>query len=143
MLTVLLTIVFVLVCFLLVVIVLLQSGKGGGVSGAFGLGQASQTILGASGTGNFLTRGTTILGAVFMLLSLLLAVLEQGGGPARARKSLLQTGAPSATAPSGMPASPAPTGAPEPATGAPAPASPASGIPVTTPGTTPATGSGH
>jgi preprotein translocase subunit SecG len=141
MLTTLLTIVFVIVCFLLIVIVLLQSGKGGGVSGAFGIGQASQTILGASGTGNFLTRGTTVLGAVFMLLSLMLAVIEQGPRT-QARRSLLQSGAPAATAPAaGFPEAPATGGSATPAPAA--PASPEAGLPVTTPGTTPATGGGQ
>ena len=51
MLTTLLTVVFVIVCFLLVAIVLLQSGKGGGISGAFGIGQAGQTILEAAEPG--------------------------------------------------------------------------------------------
>ena len=73
-----------------------------------------------------------------MLLSLLLAVIEQGDSPTRARKSLLQTGSPAATAPvSGMPQAPATGGA-----ATPAPASPGAGLPVTTPGTTPSTAPG-
>jgi preprotein translocase subunit SecG len=89
MLSILLSTIYVLICFLLVVVVLMQAGKGGGISGAFGLGGASQTIFGASGAGNALTRATSILGAAFMLLSLLLALLS-GSQPVAQRRSVLQ-----------------------------------------------------
>jgi preprotein translocase subunit SecG len=66
------TIVHILTCLLLVAVVLLQHGKGADVGAAFGSG-ASQTVFGASGAGNFLTRLTTGAAIVFMLTSLALS----------------------------------------------------------------------
>ena len=70
--TTLLTVLHVLVCVFLILVVLLQAGKGGGMGIAFG-GAGSQTVFGSSGAGNFLTRLTSITAAVFMLTSLGLA----------------------------------------------------------------------
>lgn len=68
----LLTVVHIVVCVFLILVVLLQAGKGGGMGIAFG-GAGSQTVFGSSGAGNFLTRLTTVTAAVFMLSSLGLA----------------------------------------------------------------------
>src|SRR5262249_57626472 len=67
-----LTIVHVFVCLFLILVVLLQAGKGGGMGIAFG-GAGSQTVFGSSGAGNFLTKLTTVTAAVFMITSLGLA----------------------------------------------------------------------
>ena len=69
-----LVVIYVLVCVSLIVIVMIQSSKGGGLAGALG-GGASQTIFG-SRTGDVLTKGTTVLAILFMTLSLLLAILS-------------------------------------------------------------------
>jgi preprotein translocase subunit SecG len=66
------TILHVLVCVFLVLVVLLQAGKGGGMGLAFG-SSGAQTVFGGSGAGNFLTRLTAITAVLFMLTSLLLA----------------------------------------------------------------------
>src|SRR4029079_9633651 len=55
-----LTIIHILVCVFLILVVLLQAGKGGGMGIAFGGGGGSQTVFGSSGAGNFLTRLTSI-----------------------------------------------------------------------------------
>src|SRR5579862_5877444 len=68
-----LTFVHVLVCVFLILVVLLQAGKGGGMGIAFGGGGGSQTVFGSSGAGNFLTRLTSITAFVFLLTSLGLA----------------------------------------------------------------------
>jgi len=68
----LLTIVHITVCLFLILVVLLQAGKGGGMGIAFG-GSGSQTVFGSSGAGNFLTRLTSITAALFLLTSLALA----------------------------------------------------------------------
>ena len=68
-----LTIVHVLVCLFLILVVLLQAGKGGGMGIAFGGGGGSQTVFGSSGAGNFLTRLTSITAFLFLLTSLALA----------------------------------------------------------------------
>jgi preprotein translocase subunit SecG len=70
--TTFLTVLHVLVCVFLILVVLLQAGKGGGMGIAFG-GAGSQTVFGSSGAGNFLTRLTSVTAAVFMLTSLGLA----------------------------------------------------------------------
>ena len=68
---VVITIIHVVVCFALVLIVLLQAGKGAEMGAAFG--GASQTLFGSSGAMGFLTKLTTIAAVVFMITSLLLA----------------------------------------------------------------------
>ena len=68
-----LTVFHVLVCMFLILVVLLQAGKGGGMGIAFGGGGGSQTVFGSSGAGNFLTRLTSITAFVFLLTSLGLA----------------------------------------------------------------------
>jgi len=66
------TVVHVLTCFILVLIVLLQTGKGADMGAVFG-GGSSSTIFGSSGAGNLLTRVTTGAAVVFMVTSLTLA----------------------------------------------------------------------
>jgi preprotein translocase subunit SecG len=70
-----LTILHVFLCVFLIVVVLLQAGKGGGMGIAFG-GGGSQTVFGSSGAGNFLTRATAIIAIGFFLNSLALAYLS-------------------------------------------------------------------
>ena len=62
-------IVHVLVCLGLLPVILLQSGKGGGVSAVFGGGSAG-TVFGSRGASNFLTRLTSGAAIVFMCTSL-------------------------------------------------------------------------
>lgn len=64
-----------LVAFFIITIVLLQSGKGGGLSAEFG-GASSSTdsIMGGRQAANFLTRASWISGGVFMALALVLAI---------------------------------------------------------------------
>jgi preprotein translocase subunit SecG len=148
MLIIALSVLFILVCFLLVVVVLLQQGKGGGISGAFGIGQASQTLFGASGAGNVLTKATAILGGSFMLLSLLLAMLDEGTGTATRGRSVLQEGLSTTPieAPAGDVGTPPPVTGSAPVTTTPAPTgaqpAPVTGGPVTTPGTATGTSTG-
>jgi len=67
-------IIHVVVCLLLVLIVLLQSGKGADLAGAFG-GGGSQTAFGARGTATFLSKLTTGAAVIFMLTSFTLSLL--------------------------------------------------------------------
>jgi preprotein translocase subunit SecG len=64
------TIVHVIVSVGLILVVLLQTGKGAEVGAVFG--GSSSTIFGSSGAGNFLTRLTTGMAIVFMMTSLTL-----------------------------------------------------------------------
>ena len=72
--TVVLTILYVLVCLFLVLVVLLQQGKGADLAGAFG-GGGSQTSFGPRSTTNIMHRLTSWSFVAFVVLSLALAVL--------------------------------------------------------------------
>ncbi len=69
-----LIILFVLVCILLAVAILLQSGKGGGLSGTFG---GSGEFAGGRAAATFLTRATTVLAATFMVLCIIISIVSQ------------------------------------------------------------------
>jgi preprotein translocase subunit SecG len=70
---------YLLVCLLLLLVVLMQQGKGGDMASAFGGGGSSQTAFGARAGATVLTRATTVLGALFMLGSIILGVYGQRG----------------------------------------------------------------
>jgi preprotein translocase subunit SecG len=65
------TILHIVVCIGLILVVLLQTGKGAEIGAVFG-GGSSSTIFGSSGAGNFLTKLTTAMAIVFMITSLTL-----------------------------------------------------------------------
>jgi preprotein translocase subunit SecG len=69
---------YVFVCFMLIVVILLQQGKGGDIANAFG-GGSSQAVFGARAGATLLTKLTTGLAAAFIILSLTLAVWGQRG----------------------------------------------------------------
>ncbi|MBS1122020.1 MAG: preprotein translocase, SecG subunit, partial [Deltaproteobacteria bacterium] len=71
----LITVLHVIVCLFLMLTVLLQSGKGGGMGAAFGGGNAA-TVFGGSGASGFLKRLTAIAGSIFMVTSMVLAFLS-------------------------------------------------------------------
>ena len=73
----LLSIVHVTVSVFLILVVLLQQGRGGGL--APGMGCGSSQVFGGRGAGNFLTRMTAICATVFMLTSISLAYLSSAG----------------------------------------------------------------
>jgi preprotein translocase subunit SecG len=77
MLQTLLSIIHVTVCIFLILVVLLQQGRGGGMGSAFG--GATAQVFGGRGAGNFLTRLTGICAAIFMLTSIGLAYLSSAG----------------------------------------------------------------
>lgn len=70
---------FVLSCVLLVLIILVQKGRGGGLSAAFGGGMASG-ILGSK-TGDFLTWVTIVAVSVFLTLAVVLAKFYKPSAP--------------------------------------------------------------
>jgi preprotein translocase subunit SecG len=113
---ILVTTVHVLVCLGLIVVVLLQTGKGTDMGAAFG-GGSSSTVFGSSGAGNFLTRMTTGMAVVFMLTCLTLGYFAEQGPVSSIFDSVTpqaQTGG--AAAPANVPA----TGSPEKPAAAPA-----------------------
>src|ERR1700756_2267001 len=70
---VLITIVHIIVCLFIIIVVLLQSGKSGDISAAFG-GQGSQTAFGPRGAASALSKATTWSAVLFMVTSITLAV---------------------------------------------------------------------
>lgn len=75
----------------LITLVLLQHGKGADAGAAFGSG-ASATVFGAKGSGNFLTRATSIVGALFFATCLSLAYLaSHREGPSSVMESVVDT----------------------------------------------------
>src|ERR1700737_1009118 len=72
----LITLVHIVVCFFIIIVVLLQSGKSGDISAAFG-GQGSQTAFGPRGAASALSKATTWSAVAFMVTSITLSVLAQ------------------------------------------------------------------
>jgi len=71
----LITFLHILVCFFIIGVVLLQSGKGAEMGASFGSG-GSQSVFGASGGATFLTKLTAAMAVIFMLTCLSLAYLS-------------------------------------------------------------------
>ena len=75
----------VFVCVLLILVVLLQAGKGADMGSTFGAG-GSQTVFGSGGAAPFLTKLTTAVAVIFMLTSIGLTILSAKG----AKKSVVE-----------------------------------------------------
>ncbi len=73
--SILLIIIHVIVCIALIMIVLLQTGKGADMGAAFG-GGSSQTLFGSGGASTFLSKLTTAAAVIFMVTSLGLAYIS-------------------------------------------------------------------
>jgi len=68
-------IVHILCTLFLILVILLQSGKGAAMGSGLGAG-SSQTMFGSSGAGNFLTKMTTAIAILFMITSLTLGIMS-------------------------------------------------------------------
>ncbi len=129
----LLTIFFVMNCLVLIIVVLLQSGKAADLAGAFG-GAGSQTAFGPRGAATLLSQATTWCAIMFMICAMALVLradkaVEQGNSvlqqrskpaPAKAPATPLATPAPQSSAPQSNP----PASSTTPAASQPAPAAP-------------------
>jgi preprotein translocase subunit SecG len=73
--TTFLIIIHVIVSIALIMIILLQTGKGADMGAAFG-GGSSQTLFGSTGSSTFLSKATTVAAIVFMITSLGLAYIS-------------------------------------------------------------------
>ncbi|MDD5747330.1 MAG: preprotein translocase subunit SecG [Candidatus Omnitrophica bacterium] len=85
----LLLIVHVMVSLFLIFIILIQSGKGEGLSDVFGGGSSQTTIFGTR-TGTFLTKATTVSAVVFMLTCLSLAFMSREQGKSIMQQELIK-----------------------------------------------------
>lgn len=74
-----LLVVHIIVSLFLIFIILIQSGKGEGLSDVFGGGSSQTTIFGTR-TGNFLTKATTASAIIFMITCLSLAFISKKAG---------------------------------------------------------------
>ena len=107
---------FVINCMVLIIVVLLQSGKAADLAGAFG-GAGSQTAFGPRGAANVLSKATTWCAVMFMLCAMALVLrtdraVEQGGSVLQ-KVSQPAKPAPAAKVPATVPSStPAPAGQP-------------------------------
>lgn len=111
----LIVILHVVVSIAMILVILLQTGKGSDIGAVFG-GGSSQTLFGSTGPTSFLSKLTAGAAVLFMITSLFLAYFSGTGSS----KSIMKGAAPVSTAPA--PAAPAPAA---PAAPAPAPAAPA------------------
>ena len=118
----------ILICLLLIVVIMLQSGEAADLAGAFG-GAGSQTAFGPRGAATFLSKATTWCAIMFMLTSMALTMHVNKTEASAGSSVLQQFSKPSKSAPAApSPAAPAPVTpmpAPVPAVPASAPAAPA------------------
>src|SRR6266852_4674362 len=116
----LLTAFFILNCLVLIIVVLLQSGKAADLAGAFG-GAGSQTAFGPRGAATVLSQATTWCAVMFMVCAMALALRSDRS--AGQGSSVIYDRAKPATKPA-PPQTPAPTPAPSPAPAAQPPTAP-------------------
>src|ERR1043165_1882619 len=102
----LVTLVHIVVCFFIIIVVLLQSGKSGDIAAAFG-GMGSQTAFGPRGAATALSKATTWSAIIFMFTSLALSL---AASPRAGPNSVLQNVKPGQT--KTQPATPVPQPAP-------------------------------
>ena len=107
--TVLIIIVHVLVSILMIVVILLQAGKGAEIGAAFG--GSSQTIFGSRGAATFLSKMTIATATLFMLTSLALSILSINRSVV---SSIVDEHQPAAAAPVAAPPAEAPAETPAP-----------------------------
>jgi preprotein translocase subunit SecG len=81
---------FVITCIVLIISVLLQSGKGGGLAGAFGGGAMSQAVFGGRGAATFLSKLTTVAAMAYFVLAVLIAVIAKPTVQTAAPKSVVE-----------------------------------------------------
>lgn len=142
--TTIITIIHVLACVFLVLVVLLQTGKGADMGAVFG--GSSATVFGSSGAGTFLSRLTAAMAAVFMVTSLTLTYMSArrvtstvfDSAPLSAPPPVEQ---PATGEPAGQSAAPAPQAAAEGPAQPAAPVAPAANAPA--PAQAPAAGSAN
>ncbi len=117
----LLVFVHVLVSLLLIVAVLMQSGKGTGLAGTFGGSGVTGGVFGGRGAAPFLAKATTVFAVLFMLTAITLNFVSTGsrtssvieralkGSKAGSQEAPISNQMPSAPSAPGTPASPGST----------------------------------
>ncbi len=90
----LVTIIHILVSIIIIMVVLLQVGKGASIGSTFGGGASSQTLFGSAGPATLLTKITAACAVIFMLTSLYLTYIS-----GKTRTSSIMSSVPTVTAP--------------------------------------------
>ncbi len=119
----LLATIYIVTCFVLVLVILLQQGKGGDIANAFG-GGASQAAFGARSGATVLSRATTVGAVIFVVGALVLGIMGQSG-PGSVVGGRAPSTAPAAPTGVTLPGTTPPAATPTPAPATPAPATPA------------------
>ncbi len=102
MLTTFVLIIHLLVCIALILIILLQTGKGADIGAVFG-GGSSQTVFGSSGATTFLSKVTIVAAVLFMCTSIVLTYFSDKGVAITERSVVTESSVP------GVPATPQPS----------------------------------
>lgn len=102
--TTFLVILAIIVSVLLVLMILIQNPKGGGLSSGF---SSSNNIMGVQRTGDFLEKGSWVLAITIMVLALLINMNGVGGGAVSTKDSKIQEQIDKTVAPSALPSFPA------------------------------------
>ncbi|HEY3174184.1 MAG TPA: preprotein translocase subunit SecG [Candidatus Polarisedimenticolia bacterium] len=110
--TILLTVLHLFVCVFLILVVLLQTGKGADIAAAFG--GSSQTAFGARGAATLLSKLTTGSAIVFMITSFALAMMANRGAQSVVTDEAAQQSAPALPGPAPSSAPPSQTPPPPP-----------------------------
>ncbi len=85
----LLVVLFILVSIIMVVVILLQSGKGQGLAGSIGGGMGGSAVFGGRGAADFLTKATAWIATIYMVLAIAISVIYRSEAQT-AQKSLIE-----------------------------------------------------
>ncbi|MBI4810418.1 MAG: preprotein translocase subunit SecG [Ignavibacteriales bacterium] len=86
----------IIVSVLLMIVILMQSSKGGGLAGSFG-GSSVGTVFGVRRTADFLSRATTILATIFIVLCMITNIFFLPGKKTTNESIIQRGGTPTAT----------------------------------------------
>lgn len=100
-------ILFIFVCIFLILLILIQKGRGGGLASAFG-GSGGNTAFGSK-TGDVLTWATSIVFGVFVILAVTMNLIANHVDNKKAGAAPAVPGGPGSPAPISIPSGPAPT----------------------------------
>ena len=84
-----LIIMFILLSITMVIVILLQAGKGQGLAGAIGGGMGGGSIFGGRGAADFLSKATTWIAALYMIVAILIGMFYKSEAE-EAQKSLIE-----------------------------------------------------
>lgn len=85
----LLVVLFILVSIVMVVVILLQSGKGQGLAGSIGGGMGGSSVFGGRGAADFLTKATAWIATIYMVLAIVISMMYRSEAQ-NAQKSLIE-----------------------------------------------------